>query len=180
MKRSIALVLSACLLAACAAQPEILTNTDPDANLDSFRAFGFFDPLGTDVDGASRSLLTAQLKYAMQREMGLRGLEPSDRPDVLIDFLVTKERRTDVRESPNNVVSRSHWGTSVSMWPSSQTRTEVRHYKKGTLIIDLVDTRNRRLLAEGGAQNRIESNRFSQEQVDEVVRSIMAGIWPLP
>jgi len=180
MKRSKALLLSACLLAACAAQPEILTNTDPRADLDSFRTFGFFDPLGTDVDGASRSLLTAQLKDAVRREMELRGLERSDRPDVLIDFLVTKERRTDVRQSPNNVVSRSHWGTSVSMWPSSQTHTQVRHYKKGTLIIDLVDTRNRSLLAEGGAQNRIESNRFSQQQVDELVQRIMAGIWPLP
>ena len=66
------------------------------------------------------------------------------------------------------------------MWPSSQTHTQVSHYKKGTLIIDLVDTRNRSLLAEGGAQNRIESNRFSQEQVDELVQRIMAGIWPLP
>jgi hypothetical protein len=180
MIRPIAWLLSTCLLAACATQPEILTNTDPRADLDSFRTFGFFDPLGVDAGRDSRSILSAQLEHAMRREMEQRGLQEADRPDVLIDFLVTKERRTDVRNSTNNTVSRSHWGTSVSMWAPAPTHTVVRHYKKGTLIVDLIDTRRNRLLAEGGAQNRIESTRFSQEQVDEVVRTLMARIWPLP
>ncbi len=180
MIRYIALLLTTCLLASCATQPEILTNTDPRADLGSFRTFGFFNPLGTDAVGDSRSMLSAQLKHAMRREMEQRGLVESDRPDVLIDFLVTKERRTEVWDSTTNVVSRSHWGTSVSMWTTSPTQTVVRHYKKGTLIVDLIDTRRNRLLAEGGAQSRIESTRFSQEQVDGVVRMLMAGIWPHP
>lgn len=179
MIRLIACLLSTCLLAACASQPEILTNTDPRADLGSFRTFGFFDPLGIDADRSSRSVLSAQLEHAMRREMEQRGLEESDRPDVLIDFLVTKERRTNVQHSSNNTLTRSHWGTSVSMWTGAPTQTVVRHYKEGTLIVDLIDTRRNRLLAEGGAQNRIESTRFSQEQVDEVVRALMRGIWPL-
>lgn len=178
MIRLIACLLSTCLLAACASQPEILTNTDPRADLGSFRTFGFFDPLGLDVDRSSPSILSAQLQHAMRREMGQRGLVESDRPDVLIDLLVTKERRTNVQHSSNNTLRRSHWGTSVSTW-TGPTHSVVRHYKKGTLIVDLIDTRRNRLLAEGGAQNRIESTRFSQEQVDEVVQTLMRGIWPL-
>lgn len=179
MNRLIACLLSACLLAGCASQPEILTNTDPRADLGSFRTFGFFDPLGIDAGRPSRSVLSAQLEHAMRREMEQRGLEESDRPDVLIDFLVTKERRTNVQHSSNNTLTRSHWGSSVSMW-TGPTHSVVRHYKEGTLIVDLIDTRHNRLLAEGGAQNRIEGTRFSQEQVDEVVRALMRGIWPLP
>ena len=125
-------------------------------------------------------MLSAQLTHAMRREMEMRGLEESDWPDVLIDFLVTKERRTETWDSTNNMVSRSHWGTSVSMWTTSPTQSVVRHYKKGTLIVDLIDTRRNRLLAEGGAQQRIEGTRFSQEQIDELVRMLMAGIWPAP
>ena len=108
--------------------------------------------------------------------MTARGLSRSDNPDLLIDFIVATEERVDVRTTPTNTVHRSHWGRGFTTWPTYQTT--VRQYTQGSLIIDLIDPKRNMLVAEGGAQTRINSNTtFTQKEVDDVVGQIMASIW---
>lgn len=173
----LSLVISVIVLSGCASGPEILTNVNPQAKISDFNTYGFFSPLGTDRSNGTQTTLSGQLMDAMSREMAARGMVPSDSPDILIDFLFAAERRTNVRSTPiTNTVSRSHWSMGVSTWPNYHT--QVSQYKEGTLIIDFVDTRGQRLLAEGAAQSRIENSRFTQEQVNSVVGQIVQGFWP--
>ena len=178
MKKILLFAVLTCFLAACASGPTIVSNVSPGTDFRNFQTYDFMSPLGTDRSGGVQTPLSSRLMSSMSREMEARGLTRSDSPDLLIDFVVFSEDRIDVRQTPTgqHSVHRSNWHRGWSTWPSYQTT--VRQYTQGSLVIDLMDPNSNSLVAEGGAQSRItSSSEFSQEDVDNVVSQIMAGIW---
>ena len=169
------LVIQAILLSACASGPTIVANTNPGTDFRVFQTYNFFQPLGTDRAGGVRTPLSTRLMAAMEGEMNQRGLTRSDSPDLLIDFTVSAVDRVDIRSTPSHTVHRSHWNRGFSTWPSYSTR--VRQYTEGSLIIDLINPRSNSLVAEGAASSRISDSNFTQQQIDDVVAQVMAGIW---
>ena len=164
------------LLSACASGPSIEASTMPGTDFRVFETYGFFEPLGTDRAGGVRTPLSTRLMASMEREMKVRGLTRSKTPDLLIDFTVAAQDRVQVRSTPNHhTVHRSHWNRGFNTWPTYSTT--VRQYTEGSLVIDLVDTKANNLVAEGAATNRISSTDFTQQQIDDLVAQIMAGIW---
>lgn len=103
--------------------------------------------------------------------MSSRGYQRSDNPDLLINFFVNTERRMDVRQVPAPSTFHGFRFNRYATWGGY--RTEVRQY---TLAIDLVDARQKVLAWEGIAQQRLGSSaqQITQEQVDDVVRQVMA------
>jgi hypothetical protein len=167
------------LLSACASGPTITVNSAPGTDLSNFQTFNFMQPLGSDRDNGARTPLSTMLMNSMSREMASRGLKQSDSPDVLIDFMVAAEARMDVRQSSSGMTSvhRSHWSRGCcTAWPAY--RTTVRQYTQGTLLIDLIDPSANALLAEGAAEERLNSNDITQKQLDDVVGQIMADMMP--
>ncbi|NCF62816.1 MAG: DUF4136 domain-containing protein [Gammaproteobacteria bacterium] len=166
------------LLAGCAASgPTISVNSAPGADLSEFRTWNFIQPLGTDRSNGTRTPLSTMLMNSVSSEMAARGLAQSDSPDMLVDFFVTTEERMDIRQTPNSSMStmhRSNWHRGISTWPTYQTT--VRQYTQGTLLIDLIDPANNVLLAEGAAQDRLRSGEITQQQANDVVGQIMAGM----
>ena len=178
MKKVLLFAVLTFFLAACASGPTIVSNVNPGTDFRNFQSYGFTSPLGTDRTGGVQTPLSSRLMSSMSREMEARGLTKSDSPDLLIDFVVFSEDRIDVRQTStgHHSIHRSHWNRGWSTWPSYQTT--VRQYTQGSLLIDLLDPSTNSLVAEGGAQSRItSSSEFSQEDVDNVVGQIMAGIW---
>jgi len=133
------------------------------------------EPMGTDRASGTRTPQSSALRASMERELANRGLTKSDSPDLLVDFSVATQDRVSVRSTPSNTVHRSHWNRGFSTWPAYSTT--VRQYTEGSLIIDLIDPKANRLVAEGNASNRINSTEFDQKQVDKLVGQIMADIW---
>ena len=170
------LVIPAILLSACASGPTIVANTNPGTDFSAFKTYNFFQPLGTDRTGGVRTPLSSRLISSMNRELIFRGMSLSDSPDLLIDFVVSAEDRIDVRSTPSHTVHRSHWNRGFSTWPTYNTT--VRQYTEGSLIIDLIDPATNTLIGEGGAQNRISSTEFNQQQIDEIVSKVMSDLMP--
>lgn len=176
MKRFLLLlVIPVLLLSACASGPNIVSNTNPGTDFRTFETYNFFQPLGTDRAGGVRTPLSTRLMASMEREMSARGLTQSDSPDLLLDFTVSAINRVDVRSTPSHTVHRSHWHRGFSTWPTYNTT--VRQYTEGSLIIDLIDPRLNRLVAEGAATSRISNSDFTQQQIDDVVAQLMSSIW---
>jgi hypothetical protein len=176
MKNVLLLAVTAVLLlSACASGPTIVASTNPGTDFRSFETCDFFEPLGTDRSGGVQTPLSTRLMAAMEREMKLRGLTHSDAPDLLVDFTVSAVDRVDVRSTPTHTVHRSHWNRGFSTWPTYSTT--VRQYTEGSLIIDLIDPKQNRLVAEGAATSRISNTDFTQQQIDDVVAQVMAGMW---
>ena len=166
----------ALLLTACASGPTIVANTNPGTDFSAFKTYNFFQPLGTDRAGGVRTPLSSRLISSMNRELISRGMSLSDSPDLLVDFVVSAEDRIDVRSTPSHTVHRSHWNRGFSTWPTYNTT--VRQYTEGSLIIDLIDPATNTLVGEGGAQNRISSTEFTQQQIDEIVSKVMSDLMP--
>ena len=164
------------LLTACASGPTINANTNPGTDFSAFKTYNFFQPLGTDRAGGVRTPLSSRLISSMNRELISRGMSLSDSPDLLVDFVVSAEDRIDVRSTPSHTVHRSHWNRSFNTWPTYNTT--VRQYTEGSLIIDLIDPATNTLVGEGGAQSRIRSTEFTQQQIDEIVGKIMSDLLP--
>jgi len=163
------------LLSACASTPTIVAHNNPESDFGLFQTYNFIEPLGTDRANGTQTTLSARLITAMEHEMKLRGLTLSDSPDLLVDFTILSVDRVDVRTTPVHSVRRSHWNRGFSTWPAYNTT--VRQYTEGSLIIDLIDPKRNRLAAEGAATSRISDTDFTQQQVDDVVAQVMAGIW---
>ena len=166
----------ALLLTACASGPTIVANTGPGTDFSAFKTYNFFQPLGTDRAGGVRTPLSSRLISSMNRELISRGMSLSDSPDLLVDFVVSAEDRIDIRSTPSHTVHRSHWNRSFNTWPTYNTT--VRQYTEGSLIIDLIDPATNTLVGEGGAQNRISSTEFNQQQIDEIVSKVMTELMP--
>ena len=170
------LVIPAILLSACASGPTIVANTNPGTDFSAFKTYNFFQPLGTDRTGGVRTPISSRLISSMNRELISRGMSLSDSPDLLVDFVVSAEDRIDIRSTPSHTVHRSHWNRGFSTWPTYNTT--VRQYTEGSLIIDLIDPATNTLVGEGGAQNRISSTEFNQQQIDEIVSKVMSDLMP--
>lgn len=174
LRRMLLIGALALLTAGCASAPRITTNTNPAIDFASFDTYNFMPVLGTDRPNGVQTPLSAMLTSAMSREMSSRGYQRSDNPDLLINFFVNTERRMDVRQVPAPSTFHGFRFNRYATWGGY--RTEVRQYTQGTLAIDLVDARQKVLAWEGIAQQRLGSSaqQITQEQVDDVVRQVMA------
>jgi hypothetical protein len=163
-------------LAACASGPTIVANTNPGTDFTAFKTYNFMQPLGTDRSDSVRTPLSSRLVSSVNRALISRGMSLSDEPDLLVDFAISAEDRIDVRTTPSHSVRRSHWDRGFSTWPTYSTT--VRQYTEGTLIIDLIDPATNTLVGEGAAQNRISNTNFTQQQLDEIVNTILSELMP--
>lgn len=169
-----AVLLCAALIAGCATGPDIRSDYDRNADFRAYKTFGFVSPLGTDKHGYS-SLVTSHFKSAARTEMEALGYTYSENePELLVNFFMNTENRTEVRSSPRMSASYSYYGYRSGLYmgfPIYESQTETRHYKMGTLNIDVVDAKEERLLWEGIAEGKL-----SQEALENPRPAIHSAV----
>lgn len=179
--RSLLLATGLALLAtACASSgPQVRTDYDTGADFNAYRSFGFVEPLGTDRSGYS-TLMTAHFKAAARQEMEKLGYTYSeDNPDLLVNFFSNTENRTDVRSRPSTSWSIGYYGYRSGLYfglPIHHSHTDTRHYKVGTLNIDVVDAEREQLIWEGMMEGRLsrEDMENPRATIAEAVRQIFS------
>ena len=160
---------------ACASTPHATANYDKGADFSTYRTFGFFDPLGTDVSGYE-SLVTQALKSSAQREMASRGYAYAETgADLLINFNARLAEKTDVDQVP--VAAPLYMGYRRGLyggWAGYQTMVD--QYTEGTLNIDIVDAKKRQLVWEGTAVGRVTNKQRQDREaaIDGVVIEIFS------
>lgn len=170
-------LLALIFLAGCTTGPEVRIDKDATASLAQYRTFGFYDRQETDKARYS-TLTTSRLKNATIRELEKLGYRHDEsNPDLLVSFSTNVSDRTDVNKTampvrgvygyrPAGFVALS--GTAYSY--------DVRQYKAGTLIIDLIDAEQKRLVWRGIAEG--ELNKGNQKDpagtIDRAVTSIFS------
>ncbi|HEY7886387.1 MAG TPA: DUF4136 domain-containing protein [Cellvibrionaceae bacterium] len=138
--------------------PQVLSDYDSSVDFGTYRTFAFVEPLGTDRSGYS-TLITAHFKAAARTEMEALGYSYSEsNPDLLVNFFSNTENRTDVRSRPTVSTGFGYYGYRSSLYfglPLFQSQTNTRHYKVGTLNIDVVDAEREQLIWEGMMEGRL-------------------------
>jgi hypothetical protein len=173
------------LLAACVTGPTVRIDRAPGADLSGARSYGWVSELGTDR-ADYESLVTMRLKRAVGNALEARGLRyDEDAPDVRVNFYVNLEERQEVRRLPASspmpvggydVGFGLYHGYRMGLydpWPDYDI--EVQEYQQGTLTIDVVDARTRRLAWEGVAEGRV--TRKALDEPDEVLDRAVARMF---
>jgi len=165
------------MIAGCATAPEINTMVDKDADFSQYKTYGFVEDLGTDKSEYS-TILTKYLKTAVTSEMEAKGYQQAENPDILVNFYVSTEDKTELTKSPSTSIGigmgrgyyNYRWGI-YSVWPLYPTETNVNEYTHGTLNIDLVDADEKQLVWEGVAEGRITESFRKELQTN--IRSVV-------
>jgi Domain of unknown function (DUF4136) len=188
------LVVGACLaLAACESNPiKTRSQADPNANLSSYRTYGFVAEPGTNRSGYSTPI-TTYFKSAITREMNARGYTLTDNnPDLLINFNTNAREQVDIRSTPSMSYGYGYYGyrgglyAAGPMWGGTDVSTV--RYKQGTANIDVVDAAKKQLVWEGVAEGKITDKMMQNPQatIDGVIAEMFAsypgkgGVAPAP
>ncbi len=156
----------AVVLASCASGPKIETDFDHTVDFKQYKTFGYFQPMSIESRDYS-SLIGQHFRAAITREMALRGYVESDNPDLLINVSAVVKDKTRVTQTANMDPYYGYRRGYYDPWRGYGygTQTHVRTYTEGTVNIDLVDPKLKRMIWEGVAIGTItEKKRKNSRQ----------------
>jgi hypothetical protein len=162
-------------LSACQTRPEIRTQSAPELNALQYQTFGFVDHPNTD-NASYTTLTTRYLKDAVSREMLARGYTQSDKPDLVINFLVGSKDKVESTPGPAVGVGYGRWGWRGIGWGVGCCGNDVRTVTEGSLTIDVVDHGRSELVWSGTAQGRLTKKVMNNPQpaINDAVSAIFA------
>ncbi|MEX0975722.1 MAG: DUF4136 domain-containing protein [Woeseia sp.] len=169
----------ACLVivSGCASAPTIFSDFDRSADFSAYKTYGFASELGTDRAGYS-TLVTEHFKRAVSRELDARGYQYSEsNPDLLANFYVAIQEKTDIRSTPAPTVGAGYYGYRYGLytsWPAYSPNVRTVHYKTGTANVDLIDARRKQLVWEAVAEGRVRDESLANpgEAIDSLVADL--------
>lgn len=165
-------------LVACVSIPSVRAVYDRRVDLSSYRTFGYFKVLGTDTHGYE-SLVTRALKSATRAQMEARGYRYADAdPDLLLNFNGHLADRISVDRRPLPP-SEYYDYRSYEAWRAYDV--QLRHFKEGTLNIDVVDAARSRLVWEGVATGAVSSAVYKDREaaIERAVAEVFKR-YPVP
>lgn len=173
-KTTAALSLALATLIQACAGPKVIANYDRAADFGAYRTYGFSAQLATD-DGDTTTLLSKFLKAAATRELEARGYTASDEPDLVVNFNVSSQQKTEVTETPTAYYGYRRYGWGMG----GAYETSVRQYTEGTLNVDLVDRARNELVWEGAYVGVVTDamRENLQQTCDEAVAEVF-GAYP--
>ena len=165
------------LLSACASGPRISSEADPSADFSRYRSFAFYAPLAIESQGYATPT-SRRIRDAARAQMEARGyVYDESAPDLWVNLNAYLQERTDVTTIPDVDYDfyYSYRARSYVAVPYWRDRTEVRRYAEGTLNVDLVDARQKRLVWTGVAVGRV--GRATPEERGAKIDAAMAEIF---
>jgi Domain of unknown function (DUF4136) len=167
--KSVALFLTAAFVG-CASS--ITTSVDYDRSVDfsAYRTYGWLRPraIGNDI-------LERRLTAAIDRELAARGLVRSDTPDLYVAMhgRLSKEVQYTAYDTG--------WGYGWRRWRAGPTMVRRQEVPVGTLVVDLVDARDKELVWRGTATSAIDTTASAEKReaaVQEAVGKLFASYPP--
>ncbi|NTW86234.1 MAG: DUF4136 domain-containing protein [Holophagaceae bacterium] len=170
------LLVPLALLLGCSSY-SIKYDYDVTASFGRYRTFDYYaSKKGT---GGTTSLMDKRVRAAVEKELQARGftLETRSDPDFLVTYYpVVKDRkvRTTTRVGMG-------WGYRPVYGRVGTTTSQVRHYKEGTIVLEIVDFKTNQLVWQGaaaGALTGLNNPEDADELVPKAVRDILAKFPP--
>ena len=109
--------------------------------------------------------------------------ENSATPDLFVNVIGIFKDRVSVSEYSNyygdgGFYRPYYWG-GAGMYGSSSSTVDVQHYKDGSLIIDIIDSKEKKLVWQGIGNKEIDGPvKNPDKTIPEAIASIMAGFPP--
>jgi hypothetical protein len=164
------------LLTACASSTKIQSDYDRSVDFSQYKTYGYFSPMGIENPNYS-SLLGQMFRDAIDAQMQARGYVRSANPDLLFNVSARLEDKTRVTTMSDPMMYGGYYGYRGGLYDpwggyGYGTTTHVSQYTEGTVNVDMVDPKMKRMLWEGIAIGRVDEKRKS----NELRQDIMDGV----
>jgi hypothetical protein len=159
------LVLAAvALIAACASSPTVSSDYNPGTNFAQFHTFGFMA-----TDQVMDPMVDSRIKSAITAALTSKGWSLNDQnPDIEVVSHVQLSEQTQLN-TWNTGWGYGRWGG----WGGGQTQTTVEKIPIGTVIIDLVDTKQKQMVWRGTASNTISQSSTPEQKQAAINQAMM-------
>ena len=159
----------------------VTSDTDPSASFTGFRTYEWMTETPTKtgdprIDG--NSILASRIRSSVERQLAAKGYEKrsSGTPDFLVGYHASLEKKTSVEMLNDYYRYDRGWG-----WRYRGPQTYVYEYDEGTLVLDIVDPKTRKLLWRGSATDVVDptaSGEARQKKINEAVTQILEKFPP--
>ena len=169
------LLIMSALMAACASTTNIQSDYDRSVDFSQYKTYGYYNPMGIENPNYS-SLLGQMFRDAIDAQMLQRGYVKSSNPDFLFNVSARLEDKTKVTTTSDPMMyGGGYYGYRGGMYApwggyGYGTTTHVSQYTEGTVNIDMVDPKLKRMLWEGVAIGRVK------DKNDNLRQDIMDGV----
>ena len=166
--------LAALLVQGCATGAQVRVDFDPKTDFQALRSYAWAPATAEEQQIKSRNSLTHErIQSAIDAHLAARGYKKvaEAQADFLVTHTVTVESRTQVNETRMSVgYGRygAHGGVGVGY--GIPVDTTVYQYKVGTLVIDVIDARQKRLVWRGSGERTLGEDQ-SPEKRTEVINA---------
>ncbi len=182
-------IVLATLVTACSTM-EVSFDFDPNADFKGLKTYAWLEqpqkPTGDPrIDG--NTILQNRIHAAVDAELAARGFRKvSSNPDFLVAYHVSLDKRRSVQTLNNYYGYGPGWGYGYGAayrpgyWAGAP-ETYVYEYEEGTLIVDIVDPRNKELMWRGSAQDEVHFTSTPEKeetQLKEAVQRMLENFPP--
>lgn len=149
-------------------------------NLAKYKSYAFMDP---DVKAGKNPLYyndiaTQNVEAVVDNALLNKGLKKDESdPDMLVGYHFFVEQKTRTVTDPPMYGPYLGWGRwgwrgwAPGYWDWGRTRTET--YKEGTLVVDMVDTRSKKLVWRGYIENAVSNPSNITDRLPKEVDKIL-------
>jgi hypothetical protein len=168
-------LIAVLMLVGCSSGPDIRSDYDRSVDFGQFKTFNFFNPMGIENPNYS-TIYGSIFRESISREMESRGYVMSDDPDLLLNVSAQLQDKTKVT-TYNDPYPAGYYGYRRGYYDPWMgyphgTSTHVSQYTQGTVNVDMVDARAKRMIWEGVAVGRVKEGRSN----DQVRAAIDSGV----
>ncbi|WP_266368840.1 DUF4136 domain-containing protein [Tellurirhabdus rosea] len=180
MRKSLLLVTFVAFFWNCS---RVAVDYNKNVNFDKYKTYALMD---SDVQAGKNplyysDLATQNVENAVTTVLKEKGLQESNRrPDLLIGYHFFVEKKTRTVQDPYPLYGPYYgwgrwgyrgWAPTWYGWGGPQTRTE--QYNEGTVVVDLVDARTRRLVWRGSVEEAVTDPARITTKLTKDVRKIL-------
>ena len=172
LTRFSAILLLILMVTGCGSTTKIHSDYDHSIDFSQYKTYGYYSPMGIENPNYS-SLLGSMFREAIDAQLLPKGYVKSDNPDILINVSARLEDKTKVTTYSDPMMGGGYYGYRGGMYDpwggyGYGTSTHVSQYTEGTINVDMVDIKHKRMIWEGVAIGRINEKRKSGELREDI------------
>lgn len=148
-----------------------------DFHLADYPTFGFYDIEATgDTIPANFEKNVGIIKTAIAKNMQSRGLDEARDPSIKINIALTVQEKVQTRQTDFRTEGLPRYmGQRRYSWKSEEVA--VGKYREGTIMIDLVDAANNKMVWQNGVSGIIpEKSKNFEQDINEAIAELIKDI----
>ena len=159
------------LIGSCSPEIQVYSDYDPSYDLNKYSTFSWTQT--ESIESGNNPLYYNELndkriKSAVQELLISKGYTQSkDKSDLVVHYHIIVDDQSIVTTDPHGEFYSPYW---------MHLRTNITQYREGTLIIDIMDSKNNSLIWRGWAVSAIDTV-YTPAQIDHLIRSAVSKIF---